>query len=248
MALALANGRYRFGTPEWLADVYNSPPARDVQGRARPTQRYAVAFNGVPSVVEGGYEAAARTLLQSSVNCGIVRRYKCQPFGLQTDGGSTAVPDFIFERSDGQNFVVEVKCSRYLTERELTTLRAIETYVEAAGLRYLLWMDCWPLTSRLWHLVRHIRRAGAGAVSNEELARVVDAVAQKSMTIAELGRIGCYLDHVFAAIWHGQAHIDLLRRVDDTSLVSGDVGDRNFDLLLTARIDSVRWWPSLRTR
>ena len=75
------------GSPQWLEDVFISGPARDPNGRSRPTQRYLTRMDdeGV-SVAEGGNTAIARSLLTTMRNAGLVRSsWQCFAIDALTD-------------------------------------------------------------------------------------------------------------------------------------------------------------------
>lgn len=55
------NSVRRMGSRSWVTEVFNSPPAREVKGRSRPTQRYVARDDaGQISYAEGGNTAVAR--------------------------------------------------------------------------------------------------------------------------------------------------------------------------------------------
>lgn len=197
-------------------------------------------------MVEGGFEAAARTLLHAMQNTGVVRRYKSQPFRMTEErDGIQCVPDFMFECAGNKNYVVEVKCRRYLSAKELSTLRAAEERVTAANLAYLLWTDCWPLQARLWHLMRHLRRASVLGIDERDLATVAATVERQPTSVRQLLDQGVDLDAIFATVWKGDAHINLFEPMSEETAVTANVADRGFETVLTATIDSVCWWDSL---
>jgi hypothetical protein len=199
-------------------------------------------------VSEGGFESTTRTLLTLMENAGIVRRFKPQPFKLtEIEHGLRAIPDFIFEMDDGKQFVVEVKTKRFMTEDVLRKCRAVERVINASGMKYLLWTDAWPLNRDLWHILRHIRRAGMSAVPRNEIDRLVQVVGENGKTVAELRTSGYFSITIHAAAWEARVGFDILSPWSDSTVVSREMAKFQFFRTLTTAVDSHSVWNSLDT-
>lgn len=235
------------GSRQWLDHVFLAPPARDPQGRSRPTQRYlAQGGDGSVTVAEGGNTATARSLLVTMRNAGVVKRWKLEPFALNNaDHGINATPDILFETHDGRSFVVETKASKYLTEEKLEKQRHVESVITQSGMTFLLWTDRWPLSAVLWRQLREMRRLGSCDVPYDRLLAVAQQVAESPKTLADLRRSGLYRHHVLAAVWAGQAHADFFRPLSDQTLISSNPKDRCFESTLRAPVEAYGWWGTL---
>lgn len=242
-----ATQRFPLGSAKWLADTFADAPAREVQGRSRPTQRFLTFdHRGQILVAEGGGASIARSLIETMRNSGLVSRFKLEPFTLTLrDHGVDATPDLLFQTSDEANFVVEVKSSRFLTPAKLQKCREVEAALRGSGLRYLLWTDSWPLSPSVWRLMREMRRLGYSDLSRVQLTEVSDAIAAGPQTIADLRERGIFRDCIIAAAWHGLAHFDFLRKFDEQTTIGSDVSKRGFSRLLTSSVKAQTWWGSL---
>lgn len=239
--------RNPLGSREWLERVFASGPTRDPNGRSRPTQRYLT--NGTDDsvlVAEGGNTATARSLLTTMQNAGLVRRMKLEPFDLnRADHGVDATPDIVFEAHDGRVYVVETKASKFLTEEKLAKQRHVESVLTQSGMTYLFWTDVWPLSSVVWRQIRELRRLGTSDVPFDRILAVAQTVAEGPTTMEELRQAGLYRQYVLAAVWAGQAHLDLFSPLSAQSAVSADPRQRRFDSVLTAPVAAYDWWTSL---
>lgn len=235
------------GSRQWLDYVFVAPPARDPQGRSRPTQRYlAQGLDGAVTVAEGGNTATARSLLVTMRNAGLVKRWKLEPFSLNNaDHGIEATPDILFETHDGRSFVVETKASKYLTQEKLDKQRRVESLITQSGMTFLFWTDRWPLSAVLWRQLREMRRLGSCDIPYDRIFAVGQQVEEAPKTMADLREAGMYRDHVLAAVWAGQAHFDLLSPLCDQTLITSNPKDRGFEKVLNASVEAHGWWNTL---
>lgn len=235
------------GSRQWLDYVFLAPPARDPQGRSRPTQRYlAQGDDGTVTVAEGGNTATARSLLATMKNAGMVKRWKLEPFALNgVDHGVNATPDILFETTDGRAFVVETKASKYLTDEKQQKQRRVESVITQSGMTFLLWTDRWPLSAVLWRHLREMRRLGSCDIPYDRLFAVAQQVAAGPKTLTELRQVGLYRHHVLAAVWAGQAHFDLFRPLEDKTPITSNPKDRRFETTLHAPVEAYGWWRTL---
>lgn len=234
------------GSRKWVEMVFATGPARNPEGRSRPTQRFALRDDDeLTTVAEGGGSSIARSLLESMKKAGIVKRWKLEPFGLnRRDHQIEAFPDIIFETVDEAMYVVEVKASKFLTAEKLKRLMAVEKVINASGMTYLLWTDQWPLSRPTWRLVREMRHLGTCAIPRDAVLAVQEAVREAPMTVDELSSRGSYRQHIFAAIWEGLVHVDLHAEFSDKTLVTSTVSSRRFEDFLMAPVAGYSWWSS----
>lgn len=241
------NNRFALGSNKWVEQVFSEGPARSVQGRSRPTQRYLTSdHRGQMVIAEGGGASIARSLLEAMQNAGVVTRFKLEPFTLtRKEHGVDATPDSLFQTFDGETFVIEVKSSRYLTAEKIDKCLQVQAALAGSGMKYLLWTDTSPLPPALWRLLREMRRLGYSAVPRESIEQVIHAISEKPMTVEELRQIGIYRDIILAAAWHGVSHFNLHVEFGDKTMVSNDVNARQFPRFLKSTVKTHAWWSGL---
>lgn len=237
----------RLGSKKWIENVFLEEPARVVQGRSRPTQRYLTTDrSGHVLFAEGGGASIARSLLETMSNAGVVRRFKLEPFTLtREDHGIDATPDNLFQTFNDETFVVEVKSSRFLTAEKIEKCLQVQTALAPSGMKYLLWTDTSPLPPALWQLLREMRRLGFSALPRESVEKVIQAISEGPKTVGELRQLGIYRDVLLAAAWHGAAHFNLNNQFSEATIVSSDVNARQFVRLLQSTLKNQRWWSGL---
>lgn len=233
------------GSKKWVDSVFASPPAREVKGRSRPTQRYIATVDDAASHAEGGNTAAARNLLHTMRNAQAVSAFKLEPFELSEDGLVT-IPDIIFRTRDDKVYVVEVKSYRFLIEEKLEKCRAVEKKINSYGMKYLLWTDRWPLNRYLWNLTRRLRMMGYADISKEELDYAVTLVESGAATMGRLAELGVYQHVVLAAVWHGRLHINLFDKLCSETKVTLNEEDRKFSPTLTASVAQQTFWHNMK--
>lgn len=241
------SNRFALGSGKWVEQVFSEGPARSVQGRSRPTQRYLTSdHRGQMVVAEGGGASIARSLLEAMQNAGIVTRFKLEPFTLtRKEHGVDATPDSLFQTVDGETFVVEVKSSRFLTAEKIEKCIEVQAALANSGMKYLLWTDTSPLPPAFWRLLREMRRLGNSALSQESIEKVIHAISEGPKTVEELRHVGIYRDTILAAAWHGVAHFNLHSEFGDKTMVSNDVHARQFPRFLKSTIRNHVWWSGL---
>jgi len=239
--------RLALGSDKWIEQVFSEGPARSVQGRSRPTQRYLTTdHRGQIVIAEGGAASIARSLLEAMQNVGIVKRFKLEPFTLtREEHGVDGTPDSLFQTVNGETFVIEVKSSRFLTAEKIEKCIQVQAALANSGMNYLLWTDTSPLPPALWGLLREMRRLGYSAVPRESIEKVIQAISEKPMTVEELRQNGIYRDPILAASWHGVAHFNLDREFGDKTMVCNDVNARQFSRFLKSTIKTHVWWSGL---
>lgn len=236
-----------FGSEAWIEDVFSDGNSRNVAGRSRPTQRYGISVGNNINYAEGGNESTARIWMQLGQNAGKIDRWKLQPFALTKEShGVEAYPDLIFETTEKDTYVVEVRSARFQTQEKLDKAIAIESAINATGtMKYLYWTDAWPLNSSATSLARELRRCGTSAVPHQKLYGLQELVKSRSYSFQELREIDCFRDEVMSAVWMGLAHIDLLTLPTDETLVTSSESNRGFKEVLSAPVGAQTWWNSL---
>lgn len=241
------SNRFTVGSNQWLDDVFANGPARDVQGRSRPTQRY-LTFGRREQIVgaEGGGASIARSLLETMQNAGVVSRFMLEAFSLsKAHHGIKATPDIIFQTDSAETYVIEVKSSRYLTAARIEKCRQVEVALQGSGMKYRLWTDTAPMPPNLWRLMREMRRLGFSNLTRESINSVVQAIAAQPLKVIELRSQGVYRDQILAAAWHGIVHFNLHAEFGDQTLISTDVRERQFSRFLTSTVKAHSWWNTL---
>lgn len=242
---------HELGSKAWLEYVYASPPARDPRGRSRPTQR---ASPNSPTLkrsvgIEGGNELTAYLLLELLHACGLVRRFKEQPFELDPDRyGSAAIPDFIFEWYDGTPVVAEVKSSAFYTADKERVANELAGLLNAHSLRYVVWTTREHLTRVLWHNVRQIYRRRQLVTERGELERLAIDLGPSCRTLGQLIDLGHDQDTILHAVCTGRAHLNLLEKRDVSSKLYRLADAANYAALVGARPDPNSWWNALPDR
>lgn len=237
-----------FGSPAWIDYVYSSPPARDPRGRSRPTQRSSPHSDALGRSVgiEGGNELTACLLLEIWVACGLVRRFKEQPFALDAAlYGKGAIPDFIFEWRDGTHVVAEVKSSAFYTAEKIQAAERLSNFLTEHGLRYVVWQTNAHLTRRAWHNVRQVRGAKHLVPEPHALERLLSDLNGTSMTYQQLIANGHDTELIRHAVWTGKAHFNLLEKMNVSTEISATANAGHYAALIGARPDPNEWWNSL---
>lgn len=242
------SGNLQLGSPAWVEHVFASPDARQVWGRSRPTQRFGIGNElGIPIYAEGGNEASARALMILGEKTGQVLRWKLQPFSLEEKNhGLKATPDLMFEMSDGRIYVCEAKSVRFLTDKKLEKIRAVERILNATGrIQYLFWTDAWPLSPPTTRLMHDLRRCGTSNIPSRAIPALEDLLRNGPKTIFELRQMGFVRDVVMAATWRGRAHFNLWKTVVDSTIVSANPAQRQFTQALRAPVRAHSIWQEM---
>lgn len=242
---------HELGGKAWLEYVYASPPARDPRGRSRPTQRaspYSPTLQRSVGI-EGGNELTAYLLLELLHACGLVRRFKEQPFELDRDRySSAAIPDFIFEWYDGTPVVAEVKSSTFYTADKERVAKELADLLGSYKLSYVVWTTREHLTQTVWHNVRQIYRRRQHVAENDELERLETDLSKSSLTLGQLIDRGHDQDTILHAVCIGRAHFNLLEKRNVASKLYRVANAANYATLIGARPDPNSWWNALPDR
>lgn len=244
------------GSNEWVRAVYACGPARDVNGKGRSTVRHFQGDGEVgrdgeeecANVFEGRHENAAGILLNVLRNSKFVARFKPQPFRLtKARHGVDAYPDFLVDLSDGRRFVIEVKTNRWFDEKEKDQQEAICQALKDTSMRLVIWTDKYPLARSVFHNMNHMRRANNLRYEQLELEKVADALTGGPKQISDLtgGKTKASFDHVLAAAYQGNVHLNYLLPITESTYVYRNRNDRNLETLVTPWKRNVLEWDSL---
>jgi len=238
-----------FGSPEWVNQMFNDPPARVVKGRKKWTHRHApwVDHLGRLAFVESRNELIGLLALQYLCNINAVRRYKEQAF--KTDEGvfgQEYTPDFSFETINRQIFVVEVKTARFVTRIMEVAFENLKARFSDFNFNFLVWTDQAPLIHPLRHNLLLLRRAAAEFIEPDETARLVDMLCQKGpMPLWALSNHGLDITLVAHAAWNGQVHMPLLSAIEGSTTISLHPTMDLETILLGTQPNIHAWWDSL---
>ncbi len=239
------------GSNGWIDHVYTSAPARDPRGRSRSTQRASPPSNALERSVgiEGGNELTAYLFLEILFSAGLVRRFKEQPFEMDRKlYGMAAIPDFIFEWHDSQQFVVEVKSSNFYTAEKERTAERLHAVLNEKQIRYVVWTSEVHLTRVVWHNVRQIRRRRLKDVAPSTLETLTRKLEETPLSLGDLIDQGYDQDEVLASVWNGRLHLNLLEKRNVRTQVYANPNPHFYASLLGARPDLERWWNALPDR
>ena len=237
------------GSNAWVEAVYQSGPARETEGRSRPTHRYfGAADTDIDDVVmEGRNEYIAYLLLCVLRNSGIVSRFKGQPFRLDEEcHGVYAYPDFMFDLVDGRRFVLEVKSNRFIDEKEKVQLEAVNAAFTDTSINYLLWTDKWPLHRPVIHAMNHLRRAHRQSYPDDHLQSIRQAVQRGPRTMRELRTETpkFHFDEVLAAAYRGRVFLNIFQKIDDYTKVTYAPDLKMIELLFQTRVQGAKGWDA----
>lgn len=239
-------------TKNWLNEVFNSPPAREVRGRSRWTHRFALRSDLMQTThyVEGMWEFHAALVLEHLGRVGCIRRYKPQAFDMALlDGRAKSVPDFLVEDSNGEAVVIEIKTYRYLSPQVLQGLQQNEDVLKRAGIRPLLWTDVDPdqrwnkLTRDTIHTIRHVTR-GLGIQLTDTQHQQIRSSVFEDTTFGSLLKSFSW-DELTACIAATHLHIDIRGPLnEETRVLKNHPNVVNHHFLGTGDA-ATKWWDSL---
>jgi hypothetical protein len=236
-----------FGGVDWIEWVYSTPEVRDPRGRNRPTQRFKPFCRALGKEVcaEGGNELTVLLLLDILHACGVVKRFKLQPFELQEDvHGVSGIPDFMVEGVDGTHHVPEVKSSRFYTLPRIQTAARVERFLAQFNLRYAVW-ETDLLGPEVWHNVRQVRRHGVQPADPDAAVRLRDAVGVAPVSFDQLIDAGHDVHLLMHETWEGHVHFNLLERRNGSTKLYAQARPEFYLRLFGSGSDFDRWWAAL---
>lgn len=240
---------HTFGSRQWIDCVYDTKSARDPRGRSRPTHRFAPAFRSQknPVCMEGGNELTAFLMLEIFQECGLIDRFKPQPF-LLNQPGLVATPDFLFEMKDEHGasiqIVVEVKSSAYYTVERQKKCETLSRFFAQYGIRYVVWTTKEHLTRTLWHVVRQVSMSQVLVPSVERTNDLLD-VLRRPKTMGSLIDLHYSVDEILHEVWKGRAHFDLTLPIGAETMVGQTPHADTYAHLFHAEPNAEAWWDSL---
>lgn len=238
---------------KWRDATFDTPPARQVAGRSRPTQRSRIQDpTGREHICEGGNELTAAMLLNHLCRLGLVRRYKFQPFNLQDFGGESGYPDLLVELSTSELVVVEVKSAKFLTSDYLDKYRARERELIALGIPAVLWTDkkAEQAIEALTHSARNnlldLERCSQITAADEVLARLRVGVSRGRVRLTQLlTDAGATWEELMYAWAHNYVQAPIKEKLHETTLFAEAASHGSYRHYFDAGSGSASWWESL---
>lgn len=238
---------------KWRDATFDMPPARQVAGRSRPTQRSRIQDStGREHICEGGNELTAAVLLNHLCRLGLVRRYKFQPFNLQDFGGESGYPDLLVELRTSELFVVEVKSAKFLTAEYLDKYRARERELLALGIPTVLWTDkkAAQAIGALTHSARNnlldLDRCSRIVAADKVLARLRDGVSRSRVRLTQLlTDTGATWEELMYAWAHNYVRAPIEETLHETTIFTEAASPGSYRSYFDARSGSAVWWDRL---
>jgi hypothetical protein len=172
--------------------------------------------------MEGGNELSAFLLLEILQACGLVRRFKPQPFELKlTVDGIAGIPDFMLEWHDGIQMVTEVKSSTYYTAAKEKVAERLAAFLGKHRLEYVVWTTAEHLQRALWHNVRQVHASHLFEPAAEQVERLAADLAKGPVPLNALIDRGFEQQTVLHQVWEGRAHFNLMNKRCGATLVYG---------------------------
>lgn len=205
---------FMVGSPMWIDWVYATDPARDVNGRSRPTTRsYLVSgadlVPGERDTAEGQLENVAILLLAWLREIGVVKRFKVQPFSLSGQmHGVEATPDAMAETRGSRHVVIEAKPFEDLVGAEAEQQNAVRGVLQSVQIQFAIWTERWPLTRAMTTNLWTMRRAWKLNYSDAQIRSVAALVAERPMPLCEIIRDDVIQDVVLAAAYQGAVFVN----------------------------------------
>ena len=239
----------------WIDHVFASPPAREVKGRSRPTQRYPFVSDCCRETLylEGGNELHAAMILEHLWRLGMVKRYKPQPFLLEILGGpSKSVPDFLVELADGRPVVAEVKAYKFLSPNAIEKLDRNKEFLASHGLPQVLWTDRDPasrlnkLNAVTSHTIRHITRGRAFDLGHAKFEEIRALAARPGTTLGDLTAPELFSwDEITCAISNNCITVNIEKALNEKSQIFTNLSHSNYSHFFIPGDVARGWWDQL---
>lgn len=238
------------GSADWREQVFASPPVRQVKGRSRPTQRFALKIPALERVVylEGSAEMCTCILLQLLVNKSLVKRFKEQAFALnEAEHGLRAVPDFLVELTDGSLHCLELKSARFMTEKVLSKLAEVKRVCEVAGIHYHIHTDSDLLCANTQRNLRRLQGTSGEMISVEQL-NLLNAFfkGHTSGTVTELVGLGADPKAILNRTYFAQLTFDLKDKFDENTIIYANASCAWVKQLFNVGTTIEDWYANLR--
>jgi hypothetical protein len=186
-------------------------------------------------------------MLEIWQECGLIDRFKAQPFRLNHPG-LVATPDFMFEMKDdcGKTIqiVAEVKSSAYYTVERQKKSEVLSRFFASYGIRYVVWTTKEHLTTTLWHVVRQISMSQVLVPALERTNDLLEEL-KDSKSMGTLIDLQYSVDEILHEVWKGRAHFDLASPIGAETMVSQTPHAVTYAHLLHAEPSAEAWWDSL---
>lgn len=233
-------------TPAWIANVFSSPPRRDIAKTTKATTRFPVRVPKQNSVFygEGGNEHIALLLVRHLQSLGVVRHLKPQPFYLEELGGpAKLIPDLLVELHDHSLHVIECKAKRFVTDEVKQRFELERECLTQLGFGFHVWTNRdkvgQPVSSAVRQLDRGFNHPPTHVVV-EQIRSSVTPVTTLGDLLTEFG-----VDDVIGAAAVGGIHFDIRKELHETSTITlhAPTGYKNH--FFENRYVPDGWWKSL---
>ena len=239
---------HRLGTPEWVEEVFSTPPVRDTKGRSKHTQHHDVpSLDRTTFNPAEGYEYVPVIMLDLLLEWKKISRWKAQPFKTDVEQfGSSIFPDFLVEIADTKEVViVEMKSAKYLTRQKQRELETIRSDFHEAGLRYIVWTDRHPLCHPLRH---HLVRMRIAESDEEHIDGLVKWVRETPHpTFSGLYDAGYGINDLYAATWKKRVFFAITKLLTEMSLISLSPVEDIDAMFLGSGVRADSWWHDLES-
>ena len=239
------------GSPEWIDQLFRSPPARKLKGHWRRTQYHQFFSSQMNQMVgvQGRNEACAVLAIEYLMRLGHLNRVKPQPFITDMDEfGAEICPDFFADSQRGRpaHFIIEVKSSRFLTSLKQLELDGYRERFAQFGMKYLVWTDKRPLSHPVRHHLLQMRGSANRDVTPAERQTLVGWVSSHSRpNLALFFAEDFDLDLLYASAWHGEVFFPITKPLSPTTPLTLRPQE-DLEAIFLDCVNSVdRWWSEL---
>lgn len=241
----------KFGSASWREFVFATPPVREMDGKARPSQRFSPVIAGTKATVDGTSRTVALYLVEYLQLAGLIKRWKLWPFEWQPEGaGKPRSPFLLLELAPDQRLcVIQTKASARITPKVQMAHEAEAKMAAAAEISHVVWTDQQPLNKAAFKLFYRIRGARNTVHDPKDLDALVDFVQTRGrVTLQEIAQAGHTPTLTFVGMRECRLFLPLHTAPDlDTPVTTVPQTDLRQFLFGTA-FDPQAWWKQLASR
>ena len=243
---------FPFGSNQWAAQAFATPPVRLPGGQSRRTHRFSVFVPDLDCdvVVEGKPEFVALKTLEFMKKIRLIRRFKPQPYYFGLPGEEERkVPDFLFERivhDVPHLYALETLTERFYNRDEQRNQFLYAQHHEQHAVHYLLWTDKKPWTRAYKSNVLHMWRSAGEEIAESEVEGLLELFHnRRQWHLGEIYEKGFDMTLVEALAWSGALSFPLMDEVNENTVISAGPDLHFADLLFGATVVGDPWWASL---
>jgi hypothetical protein len=231
----------------WLAEIFQSPPRRNIRKLSKTTTRVPVdvPLLGTVMYAEGGHEATGLLLCKHLHQHGLVRRFKAQAFELgEIDGPRGRVPDLLIELdSEPSLHVVQCKAKRFVSPEVLEKYLEEQLFLEMRGFKFHSWTDRDKLSSPTSQSVRLLDRGFQNPMTHGRIAEIQTHARQSTVLNELLDLFGW--DEVMAAAAHGAFFLNVTEKIHENSPILNHFPRQRYECLFSGRPVPRSFWDTL---